>query len=119
MVELVLTATEAKTALLRDLMQGSSVSSRLATGTGTDGVVIVCDGSDGTSCLLNGGKHFKLGELAAQAVSQATAEALFRADRPVPGISAQPAAPAAAVWHYRSKPSGPVPGPAARGRNRL
>lgn len=49
MVELVLTATEAKTALLRDLMQGSSVSSRLATGTGTDGVVIVCDGSDGTS----------------------------------------------------------------------
>ena len=78
MVELALTATEAKTALLRDLMQGSSASSRLATGTGTDGVVIVCDGSDSTSCLLNGGKHFKLGELAAQAVSQATAEALFR-----------------------------------------
>lgn len=78
MVELVLTVTEAKTALLRDLMQGSSVSSRLATGTGTDGVVVICRDSRSDPCLLNGGKHFKLGELAAQAVSEATAEALFR-----------------------------------------
>lgn len=78
MVELVLTATEAKTAVLRDLMQGSSVSPRLATGTGTDGLVIVCDDSGTSPCLLNAGKHFKFGELAAQAVSQAVTEALMR-----------------------------------------
>lgn len=78
MVELVLTATEAKTAVLRDLMQGSSASPRLATGTGTDGLVIVCDDSGTSPCLLNAGKHFKFGELAAQAVSQAVAEALLR-----------------------------------------
>lgn len=78
MVELVLTATEAKTAVLRDLMQGSSVSPRLATGTGTDGLVIVCDDSGTSPCLLNAGKHFKFGELTAQAVSQAVTEALMR-----------------------------------------
>lgn len=78
MVELALTATEAKTAVLRDLMQGSSASARLATGTGTDGLVIVCDDSGASPCLLNAGKHFKFGELAAQAVSQAVAEALMR-----------------------------------------
>lgn len=76
MVELVLTATEAKTAVLQELMQGSSVSPRLATGTGTDGLVIVCDGTPGAPCLLNAGKHFKFGELAAQAVRQAVAQAL-------------------------------------------
>ena len=43
MAELMLTATEAKTAVLRDLMLGSSVSELLATGTGTDGMVIICD----------------------------------------------------------------------------
>ena len=76
MAELLLTATEAKTAVLRDLMQGSSVSSALATGTGTDGAVIVC-AAEGES-LLNAGKHFKFGELAAGAVREAVAEALFR-----------------------------------------
>ena len=76
MTELVMTATEAKTAVLRDLMQGSSVSCDLATGTGTDGVVII-SGTEGEE-LLNGGKHFKLGELAACAVREATREALFR-----------------------------------------
>lgn len=78
MVELVLTVTEAKTAVLRDLMQGSSVSPQLATGTGTDGVMIVCDDSGTSPCFLNAGKHFKFGELAAEAVKQAVSEALFR-----------------------------------------
>mgnify|MGYP000112666810 CR=1 FL=1 len=77
MAELMLTATEAKTAVLRDLMQGSSVSESLATGTGTDGMIVIC-GQDGTSSLLNAGKHFKLGELAALAVREATTQALFR-----------------------------------------
>lgn len=77
MTELILTATEAKTAVLRDLMQGSSVSTELATGTGTDGIVIIC-GTGGEEPLLNAGKHFKFGELAAQAVREAVTEALFR-----------------------------------------
>lgn len=77
MTELMLTATEAKTAVLRDLMQGSSVSRELATGTGTDGMVIICKtGKEGM--LLNAGKHFKFGELAALAVREAVTEALFR-----------------------------------------
>lgn len=79
MAELMLTATEAKTAVLRDWMQGSSVSSSLATGTGTDGVVVICGaGGEGETTLLNGGKHFKIGELAALAVRKAAGEALFR-----------------------------------------
>ena len=77
MAELILTATEAKTAVLRDLMQGSSVSRELATGTGTDGMVIIC-GTRQEGMLLNAGKHFKFGELAALAVREAVTEALFR-----------------------------------------
>ena len=77
MAELIMTATEAKTAVLRDLMQGSSVSPALATGTGTDGMVIIC-GIGEERLLLNAGKHFKFGELAALAVKEAVMEALFR-----------------------------------------
>ena len=77
MAELMLTATEAKTAVRHDLMQGSSVPSALATGTGTDGMVIIC-GTEEDKRLLNAGKHFKFGELAAQAVREAVKEALFR-----------------------------------------
>lgn len=77
MTELVMTATEAKAAVLRDLMQGSSVSCELATGTGTDGMVVIC-GTQADGMLLNAGKHFKFGELAALAVREVVAEALFR-----------------------------------------
>ena len=77
MAELMVTATEAKTALLRDWMVGSSVSRALATGTGTDGMVIIC-GTEPEKRLLNGGKHFKIGELAALAVQEAVSEALLR-----------------------------------------
>ena len=76
MTELAMTATEAKTSVLRDLRQGSSVSCDLATGTGTDGIVVI-SGTEGEE-LLNGGKHFKQGELAACAVKEAVREALFR-----------------------------------------
>ena len=80
MAELMLTATEAKTAVLRALMQGSSVSQELATGTGTDGMVVICGTGEGER-LLNAGKHFKFGELAALAVREAVTEALFRQTR--------------------------------------
>ena len=77
MVEWMMTATEAKTSVLRDLMQGSGVSPALATGTGTDGVVAIC-GTGERGRLLNGGKHFKFGELTGLAVREAVAEALLR-----------------------------------------
>lgn len=77
MAEAMMTATEAKTGILRDLMQGSCYSSRLATGTGTDGMMVICDPSKGEP-LYNAGKHFKLGELIGKAVRRALPEALFR-----------------------------------------
>ena len=84
MVEWVMTATEAKTSVLRDLMQGSCVSPSLATGTGTDGVVAIC-GTAERGRLINGGKHFKFGELTGLAVREAVTEALLRQT----GFSAQ------------------------------
>lgn len=77
MTELMITATEAKTTILHDFMQGSSVSKSIATGTGTDGIVIIGN-CDLENTLFNAGKHFKFGELAANTVREATMEALFR-----------------------------------------
>ncbi len=77
LAEAVMTATEAKTAVLRDLMQESCCTGRLATGTGTDGIIAVCN-ADGEPPLRNAGKHFKLGELIGRAVRGALPEALFR-----------------------------------------
>lgn len=58
----IVTATEAKTAALQELMAGSVYSNGLATGTGTDETVVVCDGL-ATNRLMFAGKHSKLGEL--------------------------------------------------------
>lgn len=55
MTELLMTITEAKTTVLRDFMQGSSASNSIATGTGTDGIVIIGD-CDFEHTLLNAGK---------------------------------------------------------------
>ena len=56
MTELLMTITEAKTTVLRDFMQGSSASNSIATGTGTDGIVIIGD-YDFEHTLLNAGKN--------------------------------------------------------------
>ncbi|MFC4666534.1 adenosylcobinamide amidohydrolase [Falsiporphyromonas endometrii] len=69
-------ATEAKTSILQDLMVSGSYSEGLATGTGTDGVVIVCD-ENSPNRLTNAGKHSVLGEMIAKCVRQAIADALF------------------------------------------
>ena len=71
------TCTEAKTAALQELVAGSHYSMGLATGSGTDGTIIVCDSSSAT-CLTNAGKHSKLGELIGRAVMPAVKEALFK-----------------------------------------
>lgn len=71
------TCTEAKTAALQELLAGSHYSMGIATGSGTDGTIIVCDSSSDT-CLTNAGKHSKLGELIGKAVIPAVKEALYK-----------------------------------------
>jgi len=70
------TCTEAKTAALQELMAGSNYSHGLATGSGTDGTIIICN-ADSPIKLTNAGKHSKLGELIGKAVKSAVKEALF------------------------------------------
>ncbi|UWG98466.1 adenosylcobinamide amidohydrolase [Dehalobacter sp. DCM] len=70
------TCTEAKTAALQELMAGSSYSRGLATGSGTDGTIIIAN-SQSDLKLTYAGKHSKLGELIGLAVKPAVKEALF------------------------------------------
>ena len=70
------TCTEAKTAALQELIAPSRSSMGIATGSGTDDTILVCD-PQSPLCLTNAGKHSKLGELIATAVKAAVKEALF------------------------------------------
>jgi adenosylcobinamide amidohydrolase len=70
------TCTEAKTAALQELAAPSRYSHGLATGSGTDGSIIVAN-ADSRLHLTNAGKHSKLGELIGRAVKAAVKEALF------------------------------------------
>jgi len=71
------TCTEAKTAALQELMIGSKYSNGLATGTGTDGNIIISN-LDSSVYLTNTGKHSKLGELIGLSVKKAVKEALYK-----------------------------------------
>lgn len=71
------TCTEAKTAALQELLAPSLYSSGLATGSGTDGTIIVSNTSSPVY-LTYAGKHSKLGELIGRTVIRAVKEALFR-----------------------------------------
>jgi adenosylcobinamide hydrolase len=75
MTRAVMTATEAKAAALQQLMARSIYSTGIATGSGTDMIVIVADPGSSRH-LTNTGKHSKLGELIGRAVIQATHAAL-------------------------------------------
>ncbi len=80
MTRTVITATEAKTAALQQLMAPSRYSTGIATGSGTDMVAVV---ADGTSPLLltDAGQHSKLGELIGKTVLECTHKALeFQSD---------------------------------------
>ena len=70
-----MTATEAKTAALQELMANSSYSDGLATGSGTDAAIIISD-LDSDIYLTNAGKHVVLGELIGTSVKEAVKEAL-------------------------------------------
>lgn len=73
----VVTCTEAKTAALQELMAGSNYSCGLATGSGTDGTIVVGN-MDSAIHLTNAGKHSKLGEIIGVAVKKAVKEALYK-----------------------------------------
>ena len=70
------TCTEAKTAALQELMAGSNYSHGLATGSGTDGTILVCRAESGL-VLTDAGKHAKLGELIGRTVKGTVKEALL------------------------------------------
>lgn len=61
MTRALVTCTEAKTAALQELMAGSNYSHGLATGSGTDGTILVCN-AESELFLTNAGKHSKGGE---------------------------------------------------------
>lgn len=77
MARAVITATEAKTAVLQELMAPSRSSSGIATGSGTDGIVVIADTTH-EKRLTDAGKHAKLGEMIGRAVMKATRLALER-----------------------------------------
>jgi len=76
-IQVVMTATEAKTVALQQLMAQSRYSSGIATGSGTDGIVIIAD-TTSSHHLTDAGKHSKLGELIGTTVIKGTTEALNR-----------------------------------------
>ena len=77
LVRSLVTCTEAKTAALQELLAGSKFSRGLATGSGTDGTIIVAN-RESSLCLENAGKHCKLGELIGVAVKAGVKEALLK-----------------------------------------
>ncbi|MEG2288682.1 MAG: adenosylcobinamide amidohydrolase [Clostridium sp.] len=76
MVRALVTCTEAKTAAIQELMEGSKYSSGIATGSGTDGTILVSN-AESDMKLTHAGKHSKLGELIGIAVKAAVKEALY------------------------------------------
>jgi len=76
MARALVTCTEAKTAAIQELLVPSCYSSGLATGSGTDGTIIITNPQSKVR-LSEAGKHFKLGELIGRTVIAAVKEALF------------------------------------------
>ena len=75
LARMIMTATEAKTVALQELMARSHNSSGLATGSGTDGIICICN-PEADLRLTNAGKNSKLGELIGKTVKAAVKEAL-------------------------------------------
>lgn len=68
--------TEAKTAVMQELFCASCCTSSLATGTGTDGVVVISNSASPLP-LSQAGQHYRLGELIGSTVKAALRRALF------------------------------------------
>jgi len=71
----VITATEAKTCALQQLMASSVYSNGIATGTGTDQIAVVCNKGSNIK-LTDAGNHSVLGELIGKCVTEAVLKAL-------------------------------------------
>ncbi|MGD9210855.1 MAG: adenosylcobinamide amidohydrolase, partial [Desulfobacteraceae bacterium] len=67
MVRSIMTATEAKSAVLQELAVNSRYSDKLATGTGTDQIAVAAAVTENKP-LTSAGKHAKLGELIGKSV---------------------------------------------------
>lgn len=72
-----ITITEAKTAAIQELLEGSKYSSGIATGSGTDGVIVYSN-LESEAVYNDAGKHSKLGELIGNAVKRGVKEALAK-----------------------------------------
>lgn len=70
LVRAVITATEAKSAALQELMAPSRYSRGIATGSGTDQIIAVAN-IQSPHCFTNAGHHSKLGELIGRATKDA------------------------------------------------
>lgn len=70
------TCSEAKAAALQELLVPSRYSNGIATGSGTDGTIIIADPMSPLH-LTDAGKHFLLGEMIGKTVIDAVKEALF------------------------------------------
>ncbi|MDR1082092.1 MAG: adenosylcobinamide amidohydrolase, partial [Deltaproteobacteria bacterium] len=78
LARVIMTATEAKTAVLQELNINSRYSDGLATGTGTDQIAAAALFVEGFPALSSAGKHSKLGELIGVTVKGAVRGALLR-----------------------------------------
>lgn len=72
----IMTATEAKAAALSELMARSMYSYDVATGSGTDGI-IVASLSQASNRLTNAGNHSKLGEIIGKLIKKSVKRALY------------------------------------------
>ena len=72
-----MTAVEAKSVALRDLMISSNYSEEIATGTGTDGIAIFSNLESENLCE-NASKHSKLGEMIGKVVIDSVKECLAK-----------------------------------------
>lgn len=77
MARALVTCTEAKTAALQELVAADCYGRGLATGSGTDGTILISNTTSAVK-LSEAGKSFKLGEMIGKAVMQAVKEALYR-----------------------------------------
>ncbi|SES70381.1 adenosylcobinamide hydrolase [Methanococcoides vulcani] len=75
LTRVLMTATEAKTAALQQLMASSRYSNGVATGSGTDMIAVVVD-STSSMTLTDAGKHSKLGEMIGKCVLEGVQEAV-------------------------------------------
>ncbi len=75
MTRVLMTVTEAKSVVLQQLMASSRYSDGIATGSGTDMIAVVADGSSPLE-LTDAGKHSKLGELTGTVVIEGLQKAL-------------------------------------------